>query len=273
MNPNPSPPKPAPHAERVRGTDGHPYWKLTCFCGKVLLAPGDGPHKHGGCPKCGTRLLFPTDRPITSGPLPVIPARKPQRSAPRPVRPTSSLRAKSSKRMPESERDSSKDRINPGHSASDNAADKLRPSSVRVPQSATGLVSAWPLAEPLPRALAAFIDVTLTVACLAVLLATSSKLPTHFSSTTFRIAFTLLAMWLNEGVLQWLWHGSVGKNLCRITLREAGGEPLRLENALLRPFLKAALLPLWPLVFFNVNRLAWHDRILGVVVLKGRASK
>ena len=80
-------------------------------------------------------------------------------------------------------------------------------------------------------------------------------------------------MWLNEGVLQWLWHGSVGKKLCRITLREEGGEPLRLENALLRPFLKAALLPLWPLAFFNSNRLALHDRILGIVVLKGRATK
>src|SRR5205807_1272006 len=107
-----------------------PYWKLTCFCGKVLLAAADGPHTQGRCPKCGRSLLFPTDQYITTGVLPIIPAGK-------------SVSFK--------KRTAGADRVNSGHSAADNAADKLRPGSARAPRSATGLVSAWPVADRASR--------------------------------------------------------------------------------------------------------------------------
>jgi uncharacterized RDD family membrane protein YckC len=270
LKPSSFPPEPAPHAERVRGADGQAYWKLTCFCGKILLAPGDGSHTHGLCPQCGKSLLFPTERSITSGPLRIIPANRPQRS-PSAKRPAAQRPATAPERVSSRERDSSKDRINPGHSASDNAADKLRPNSARSIKAATGLVSAWPAAEKIPRALAAFIDATIAVTLFAALLWAAPYLPAHFSTSTFRVAFALIVLWLNEGVLQWLWNGSVGKKLCVISIREEGGEPLRIENALLRPFLKWALLPAWPLAFFDPNGLALHDKVLSTVVLKGRA--
>ena len=263
-------PLPAPHAERVRGADGQAYWKLTCFCGKILLAPGDGKHTQGLCPQCGRSLLFPTERSITSGPLPIIPATKPNRPTAA-KNPTVRRWPATPDRATGKATDSRRDRVKPGHSASDNAADKLRPNSARSIQAATGLVSAWPAAEKIPRSLATFIDATLTVTLFAALLMASPWLPTHFSSTTFRVAFALLAMWLNEGVLQWLWHGSVGKKLCVISIREEGGEALRVENALLRPFLKWALLFAWPVAFSAPDGRTLHDRILNTVVLKGRA--
>ncbi len=142
---------------------------------------------------------------------------------------------------------------------------------MRSTQVATGLVSAWPAAEKLPRALAAFIDGTYAVTLFASLLLVSPYLPSHFSSATFRVAFALITMWLNEGVLQWLANGSIGKKLCVISLREDGGEPLRVENALLRPFLKWVLLPAWPMALYAENGLVLHDRVLGTVVLKGRS--
>lgn len=274
----PSPAQRAPHAERVRGANGKPYWKLTCFCGKILLAPGDGPQTQGRCPQCGKSLLFPTDRPITTGPLPVIPDRKPasrrtpKRSAPArtptaPVRPPKRVEAA---RSSFGRDESSKDRIKLGNSASDITADKLRPTSTRSPRTATGLVKAWPAADRIPRTLAAFIDLTLVLILVAGLLAAGPRLPAHFSSSTFRVAFALIVLWLNEGVLQWFWNGSVGKKLCLIALREAEGESLRIENALLRPFLKVALLPTWPLALRDPNGRTLHDRILNTVVLKGR---
>ncbi len=271
----------------MRGANGKAYWKLTCFCRKILLAPADGPQTQGRCPQCGKSLLFPTDRPITTGPLPVIPDRKPARHktskrraparapsvparAPKRTETTHSGLARDD-RESKRDRESSKDRINPGHSASDSAADRLRPVSTRSPRTATGLVKAWPAADKKRRALAAFIDLTLVLMLVAGLLAAGPRLPAHYSSGTFRVAFALIVLWLNEGVLQWFWNGSVGKKLCLIALREAEGEPLRIENALLRPFLKVALLPAWPWALRDPNGRALHDRILNTVVLKGRA--
>lgn len=266
----PAPPAAAPRAERVRGADGKPYWKLTCFCKKVLLAPADTARVQGRCPKCGKDLLFPTERQITTGPLPVIPANKPQRlrKQKRPL-----VRKPAPDKNSARDRDSSKDRINPGHSASDNAADKLRPKSVRMHRASTGLVTAWPAAERGPRLLAGFIDVTIVIALLAGLLMATPYLPARFTSGTFRVAFTILMLWLNEGVLQWHWGGSVGKKLCHIILRERGGESLQPENALLRPFVKWVLFPTWVMLLLNPANGALHDRVLNIVALKGRVNK
>ncbi len=251
-----------PHAERVRGADRKAYWKLTCFCGKILLAPADGPHKQGRCSNCSALLLFPTEGYITTALLPVIPQRKKSRNR-TPTEANPALR----------DRESGKDRIKPGSSASDRAADKLRPDSTRSRVPRKGLVSAWPIAEKIPRGLAAFIDLTLALALAALLFVLAPWLPTHCSYTTFRIAIVLLGLWLNEGVLQWLWGGSIGKKICVIVMREEDGEPLSAENALLRPFVKLALLPLWPLAFFSATGQAVHDNLLGTVVLKGRGSR
>jgi hypothetical protein len=248
-----------PHVERVRGADRKAYWKLTCFCGKILLAPADGPAKQGRCSHCSALLLFPTEGYITTALLPVIPQRKKARK-----RPATEANA------PVRDRHSKNDRTKPRSSASDRAADKLRPDSTRSRVPRTGLVSAWPSAGKAPRALAAFIDLTLALALAALLFVLAPWLPVHFSSNTFRVAAVLLGLWLNEGVLQWFWNGSIGKKLCVIALREETGDALSAENALLRPFVKLALLPLWPLAFFSATGQAVHDKLLGTVVLKGR---
>jgi uncharacterized RDD family membrane protein YckC len=261
---NPTAPEYAPHHERVRGADGNEYWKLTCFCGKTLLAPVDDHHTHGRCPQCGKKLIFPTpERHITTGPLPIIPATPPERFQKK--RP-SVRRIKARNRMgpPGSER------FRPNQSAAENAADKLRPGSTRTPSSRSGLISAWPVAGEAQRALATFIDVTFTLLMAAVLVAVQQSLPPQASTMTFRIAFVIFVFWINDGLLQWLWDGSIGKKICVIVVRDQDGLPMGADNALLRPFVKLLLCLAWPLAFANASGLALHDKILGTIVMKGR---
>jgi|SRR5579862_334791 len=277
----------APHHERVRGADGREYWKLTCFCGKSLLAPADGPHKHGRCPQCGKRLLFPTpERHITTGPLPVIPDRPPSSEQPRTQRHSSRRthghrsglhRGTPVRRVPAAKpphaQPINSDRVKPGQSASENAADKLRPDSTRARRTVSGMISAWPVAGRATRALAAFVDLTFALSLTAGMLLATPLLPNYFASTTFRVAFGLIVLWLNEGLLQWLWDGSIGKKLCVIVIRDEDGLAPNAENALLRPFVKLALIFAWPFALFDPSGRALHDQLLGTVVMKGRVQR
>ena len=249
----------------MRGADGIDYWKLTCFCGRTLLAPIDEGHTQGRCPECGKRLLFPTpERHITTGPLPIIPATPPERFQRRP----------SGRRIRPARGVSGSDRFRPGHNAADNAADKLRPGSARASSSSSSSrISAWPTAGAPQRARATFIDFTVVLGATAALFAFSRSLPPHYSSATFRVAFMVFVYWLNDGVLQWLWDGSIGKKICVIVVRDEDYAPLRADNALLRPFLKLVLGLAWPFALIDPSGMALHDKILRTIVLKGRVQR
>src|SRR5207253_445186 len=76
--------------------------------------------------------------------------------------------------------------VKTGHSAADNAADKLRPASTRSSSLATGLISAWPAAGMVARAVAAFIDITAVLVAVAALIGAAPLLPTQYSTPIFR---------------------------------------------------------------------------------------
>lgn len=267
-NPGPVPVE-AFHAERTRGADGTDYWNLTCVCGKRLLAPADVPHKQGRCPHCGARLLFPSrERHGTAGPLPIIPAR---RDAPRKIDAPTPASSDAEPPFSRARHDSSA-RIKPGHSAADTAAEKLRPKRAASARSA-GLVSAWPAAENSSRLLAAFIDMTLVAAALALMLVMRTVLPAVLSSGLFMVLFLLLAHEFNDGILQILGRGSLGRRVALVVLKDDSGADLAPGKALLRPVLKLLLWPGYALCFMDENKRALHDRILGTRVLKGRAQR
>ena len=259
----------AAHAERTRGADGKDYWKLTCVCGKHLLAPADVPHKQGRCPYCATRLLFPSrERHVTTGPLPIIPARRetPRKNA-------APIPSASDADPPFSAvRHDSSARIKPGHSAADTAAEKLRPKRASSERSA-GLVSAWPAADFSAWLLAAFIDFTFVAAALALLLAFRPLLPAAFSNGFFLAFFLLFVHEFNDGILQLFRRGSLGRRVALVVLKDNSGADLAPIIALLRPILKLLLWPGCALCFIDENKRALHDRILGTRVLKGRAQR
>jgi uncharacterized RDD family membrane protein YckC len=235
----------APHAERVRGADGVVYWKLTCFCGKQLLAPYAGAHTHGRCTQCGTRLRLPAGRPITGGPLPVIPARR----TPRRIR-------------------DAKPRVPVAAVSTKDSADKLRPAGAASERLAHGLISAWPAASLPRRALALYIDITfLLLFTTAVWLAAG---PGHRDAIL--TLFAGLAAWLfNDAYLQNVCGGSLGKLLARVALRTADGERVPAASLWARSLAKLVCLPLFPLTFADPDLRAVHDRLLKTRVLLGRA--
>jgi len=258
----------APHAERTRGADGLEYWKLTCFCGKTLLAPIDGQHKQGKCPQCGKRLLFPLrEKHITTGPLPIIPARReePKRIVERvPAREPRDRAAHASKRL----RPESSTRIKLGQTAAEGAAERLRPKHDKpATGSGTGLVSAWPPADHLRRILAAFIDLTVVALGVAALIAIVPVIPSPMFLTVFALVFHEA----NDGLLQLVIKGSLGRKLALITLLDSDGQPPSSAKVLARPLLKILCLHGCILIFFDDQRRAMHDFLLGTRMLKGRA--
>jgi hypothetical protein len=235
----------APHAERVRGADGVEYWKLTCFCGKQLLAPYVGAHTHGRCTQCGKRLRLPVGRPITGGPLPVIPARR----TPRRIRDT-------------------RPRLPVAAVSSGDSADKLRPAGAASERLAHGLISAWPAASLPRRALSLHIDVTFVLMFTAAVWLAAG--PEH--QTVSLTAAAVLAAWLfNDAFLQSVCGGSLGKLLALVALRTADGEHVPAARLCARSVVKLVGLPLFPLTFSDPDYRAVHDRLCGTRVLLGRA--
>ena len=158
------------------------------------------------------------------------------------------------------------------HAAAVVAADRLR--AHHAGGSSSGRISAWPLAGKGARALAAFIDLTLTTSLvgLVVILASQEILPSFFLKPEIVIAMMLLAGCVNDGLIHLVWGGSLGKKLVLIVTRTTFGSDLGAAHVLVRAALKWMLVPGWIIGLVDPNERTLHDLLCGTLVLKGRAK-
>lgn len=136
----------------------------------------------------------------------------------------------------------------------------------------SGLISAWPLAGKLPRALAGFIDVTFatTLMGMVIVLASLKILPESCQHVAVAIAAFVAAGLANDIILQ-LTGGTLGKRLVVLALRRRGGREMEVGRTVARAVLKWLLMPGWLVAFVDPAERALHDIICGTLVLKGRA--
>lgn len=158
-----------------------------------------------------------------------------------------------------------------GYAAATIAADRLRPQHAG---SGAGRISAWPLAGKFSRALAAFIDLTLTTAIVGILviLASQEVLPPFFLKPEVVVALLLAAGCVNDGLVHLVWGGSLGKKLVVIVTRTTHGRDLGAVHILVRAALKWMLFPGWIIGAIDPNERTLHDLLCGTLVLKGRAK-
>ena len=282
------------HVEHLSDAQGE-RWKLTCFCGKRILSPEHSDFPVGRCPKCGRRLRLPgfrsksprtkahvvgasasgTGRPVPPTPglsetvadLPALDLQAGAGALPVDAQDDIGTIVMEPLELQPLARDTGVNR-----DAAIETADRLRAHKVATPeQSDPGLISAWPLAGRLSRALAGFIDLTLgTLAVGAVMTLASLKiLPEACLHPAVGLAAFLTAGLLNDVLMQ-LGGGGLGKRMVVLTLRKRGGQPLDASSAVLRGLLKWALMPGWLLAFVDPAQRALHDVICETVVLKGR---
>jgi uncharacterized RDD family membrane protein YckC len=293
------------HIERVSTPSGELY-KLTCACHKRILSPLHSPNPIGRCPKCGRRLRLPgyrskdhahaaapeTESSPTKGEVPPVTERsREQAAAPAPAAPPApelepshpedeigtivmepyAEEAAKSLPAPAAPAHATRD-LNVGREAAIRTADLLRQHKVSGVQSPSpGLISAWPLAGRLPRFLAGFIDLTVSLVASGLIVALGSLhvLPANSLHPAVILAAFLTAQLLNDCLLQWR-GGSLGKRLVVLTLRTHKGEVPGLGRILLRGVLKWLLFPGWILALIHPSQQALHDVACGTLVLKGR---
>jgi len=156
-----------------------------------------------------------------------------------------------------------------GRNSALTTADKLR--AHHVTDTASGIVSAWPLAGKLPRILAGFVDLTFaTVASgLLVGLAALKILPESFLNPLVAIAAFVAAGLVNDCILQ-VSGGGLGKRLVVLALRSRRGNEVPWTTCMLRGLVKWLILPGWLMAFFDPAERSLHDIICGTLVLKGR---
>lgn len=295
-----------PLCELIRDENGVEFWKLTCFCGKRVRTPSNANQPYGRCPKCGRRMKMPgyllskpkmlvTAEPgkgpvaapskpsaliselvvATSDPSSQTTAIAPVASAPKDetggdiIVHEMALEADDDETVAAANLPANVQRIN--LTAAVTAADRLRP---QRNDSSTGRISAWPLAGKVPRALAAFIDVTFatTLAGTVVVLALVGILPPILLTKELVVIILLLAGVLNDGLIHALCGGSIGKKLVLIVTRTASGARLSAPRAFARAFLKWLVFPGWIIGAIDPHERTLHDLICGTLVLKGRAK-
>ena len=162
--------------------------------------------------------------------------------------------------------------VNVGRAAALRTADLLRQHKVLGTHSPSpGLISAWPLAGRLPRVLAGFIDLTLSLVSAGAVVALGSLglLPARALHPAVILAAFFTAQFLNDCLLQFR-GGSLGKRLVVLTLRTREGEVPDLGRTVLRGLLKSLLFPGWLLALFHPSQCALHDLVCRTLVLKGR---
>jgi uncharacterized RDD family membrane protein YckC len=150
-------------------------------------------------------------------------------------------------------------------------ADILRSKKLSERVDGSSLISAWPLAGHLPRALAGFIDLTLglVAAMLIVVGGSLGVLPENSRYWLVPVVAFYTAVLLNDCLLQ-ASGGSIGKRLVVLTLRTPDGMAPTVPAVLLRAVIKWLLLPGWLLAFVHPTQRALHDLLCNTCVLKGR---
>lgn len=267
------------HVERVEDAKGH-FWKLTCPCDKRLLVPRPMQAGIGRCPKCGRKVRVPaaTEEPSPGSAPVATPAAEAPLTTPEddlsdiliepsanPVghRPLDAPPPPPRKDMHVEEPAS--------RAAALRTADILRSSKVSERTAGPGLISAWPLAGPLPRTLAGFIDFTLgLVAAMLIIVGGSfGLLPETSRYWVVPVVAFFTAVLLNDCLLQ-ASGGSIGKRLVVLTLRSTKGQAPSIAIILLRAVLKWLLIPGWFVAYLHPDQRALHDLICDTCVLKGR---
>lgn len=247
---------------------GKQSWKVTCVCGKRLITPAPTTHPYGRCPKCSRRLLLPgyagaaneEDAPAKST-ADEMPADD-KNVAVKADHPAAGEAAEAVKRV--------------SLRAALTAADRLRPHrpSARTvaKRTASGRISAWPLAGKGRRFLAAFIDLSLCggIAGVVLVLAGKDVLAPLCSPLQTLLATLLLALVFNDSVIHLIWGGSVGKKLVLIVVRDENGQDCGPLRVLLRAVLKWLLIPGWIIGAFDSAERTVHDLFAGTLVLRGR---
>ena len=266
---------PEEEGARVRveevSTEKGPCWKITCSCNKRILVSREANSPLGRCPKCGRRIHIPGQaekiaRPdkvglhkplVSTGELSDLvsdlPVSAPPAAAAEPEPP-----------HPRFEEPASR-------AAALRTADILRSKKLSDRSDGGSLISAWPLAGHLPRALAGFIDLTLglVAAMLIVIGGSLEVLPENSRYWVVPVVAFYTAVLLNDCLLQ-LFGGSIGKRMVVLTLRAPDGRAPSVAVVLLRAIFKWLLLPGWLLAFVHPTQRALHDLLCNTCVLKGR---
>lgn len=267
-------------AEQV-ATEKGPCWKLVCPCNKRMLVPRKAQASLGRCPKCGRRIRIPSsgesDRP-KANPEPVAAARP----APPPAQPLAAEDDLSdlvldlgveapAARAPEPDPPPVRSEGPASRAAALRTADILRSKKLSERTDGAGLISAWPLAGHLPRALAGFIDLTLGLlaAMLIVVGGSLDLLPESSRYWVVPVVAFYTAVLLNDCLLQ-ATGGSIGKRLVVLTLRTPEGLAPSVPLVILRAIVKWLVVPGWLLAFVHPSQRALHDLLCNTCVLKGR---
>jgi hypothetical protein len=289
----------APQYELVAELDGSEFWKVTCFCGKRLLTPTKSENAYGRCPKCKRRIRLPGYDALLKTldiTLPPEGAASAAGSGTAPAPNTISARAKSGT-FTKSDLDKALDLVlaqddvvtevallqaeqpRAHLDAAFTAAEKLRPqrseSGVERTGSGSGHIAAWPLAGSVRRCLAGFIDLTfaLTTTALIVMLAIRGAIPQAFSRVEVVLLVLVCAGVFNDGVIQLLLGGSLGKKLVVVVVRTLAGTGMEPSRTLLRALFKWLLIPGWIIGAVDPAQRTLHDILCGTLVLKGRVKR
>ncbi|MCY3020337.1 MAG: RDD family protein [Planctomycetota bacterium] len=281
--------------ELVHEADGKQYWKLTCVCGKHVRSPAAVDQPYGRCPKCGRLLKMPgyvvsrgavliSARP-GEGPV-SAPSRKHKdgeetADLPRVVQAGESgavaVLVERTGPRDESETVTAPAVVEPprfSHEAVATAADRLRPQHTTSAKESdvAGRVSAWPLAGKAERLLAAFIDVTFAMAIAGVLVVLGRRgvLPPILLVKEMVVVILVAAGVLNDGLVQLVWGGSLGKKLVVLVVQTAGGREPGGWRIMLRGLLKWLLIPGWIIGAVDPSQRTLHDLLCNTLVLKGR---
>jgi uncharacterized RDD family membrane protein YckC len=278
-------------------------WKLVCPCNKRILVPQKAASATGRCPKCGRLLRLPS-RSSQSKPSPVSPEPPPRSEsasrahAPLPATddddlsdlvldiPPSPSHAPRTTHQPPAPAPIQSECPKPpepevaaaprieepaSRAAALRTADILRSSKVSERTPGPGLISAWPLAGRLPRALAGFIDLTLGMiaATLIIIGGSLGLLPENSRYLVVPVVAFFTAVLLNDCLLQ-AFGGSIGKRLVVLTLRTPDGLAPSIPIILLRAFIKWLLFPGWLVALVHPAQRSLHDLICNTYVMKGR---
>jgi uncharacterized RDD family membrane protein YckC len=242
--------------EWLRDAGGKESWKVTCLCGKRLLTPASPVQPYGRCPKCGRRLILPGYA---------------EAAKERPKAAAAEL-LETLKRVNLHAAHTAAKLLRPRHSPGRLQA-RRRGSGLAIARcTASGRVSAWPLAGLGRRLLAAFIDFSLCSAITGVLVAAGGKelLEQFRTPLPLLLALLLLALIFNDTVIHLLWGGSIGKNLVLLAVQGKENQSCGVWRLLLRAILKWLLIPGWIVSVFNPTERAAHDLLAGTVVLRAR---
>ena len=290
----------APHYELVCEPDGTEVWKVTCFCGKRLLTPTRSEAAYGRCPKCERRIRLPGyDALLKTLDIALVPPPGSARASGSAEGHTISERTKTGA-FSKAELEKAlelvlaqddivtevallRPDVPKANPAEMTAAERLRPQRQnRTPETAaqrvgsgSGHIAAWPLAGVVRRLLAGFIDLTfvMTVTALVIMLAIKGAIPPFFRRWDTVMLVFICAGMFNDGVIQALVGGSLGKSLVVIVVRNFAGTGMESSRAFVRAFFKWVLIPGWIIAAVDPAERTLHDIICGTLVLKGRTRR